>query len=68
MLSEPLTRFRLLVLQNQTLQAQLVNMDDRDEFIFRVIELGRLHDCELTESEVTEGLQAGRRAWHERWI
>jgi Nif11 domain len=68
MLSEPLTRFRLLVLQDQSLQNQLRDLDDRDEFIVRAIELGRLHDYDFTEADVNEAMQAGRRAWLERWI
>ena len=68
MSQEALNRFRLLVLQDAAWQTQLREVEERDEFIARVRELARERGLEFSDEVVAEGLQAGRRAWLERWI
>ncbi|PYT00802.1 MAG: hypothetical protein DMF63_05715 [Acidobacteria bacterium] len=53
--------FRDLVLDDKSMQKQLRRLSDRNEFIARVVELGREHGFEFTAAEVEEELRVGRR-------
>ncbi|MCX6874443.1 MAG: aspartyl/asparaginyl beta-hydroxylase domain-containing protein [Verrucomicrobia bacterium] len=60
--------FRRLVLNDTTLQAQLVCLTDRAAFIARTVELGRQRGFRFEPSDVEGAIQAARRTWMERWI
>lgn len=61
-------QFRQLVLQELLLQKELVEIDERDIFIARVVELAAEKKLEVTNADVEEALRASRRAWLEKWI
>jgi hypothetical protein len=63
-----LEKFRRLVLADAELQAQLWQTREREAFINLVVRLGAAHDCHFTPAEVQAALDAGRRAWLERWL
>lgn len=52
--------FRSMVLGDESLQAQLRDITERDEFIAKVIELGEAHGCEFTAEDVAESMRRGR--------
>lgn len=68
MSQENLERFRQLVWQDRALQEELWAATDQDEFIALVQRLGAERGCEFTTEEVFGALQAGHRAWLERWL
>jgi hypothetical protein len=55
-----------MVLGDESLQVQLRDITDRDEFIAKVIELGEGHGCDLTAEDVNEAMRRGRRTQVER--
>lgn len=63
-----LEKFRRLVLTDAELQAQLWQTRERDAFIALVVRLGAERDCQFTPQDVQAALDAGRRAWLERWL
>jgi hypothetical protein len=63
-----LEQFRLLVLEDATLQQRLRETPDRETFILLMIESGAERGFDFTAEEVREALDAGRRAWLERWV
>jgi predicted ribosomally synthesized peptide with nif11-like leader len=65
---ESLEQFRLLVLEDATLQEHLRQTTDRETFIMLIIESGAERGFDFTAEEVREALYASRRAWLERWV
>jgi hypothetical protein len=65
---ESLEQFRLLVLEDATLQQRLRETPDRETFILLMIESGAERGFEFTAEDVREVLYASRRAWLERWV
>ena len=68
MSQEQFEQFRNVVLEDLTLQRELQSFTGRDEFIARAVEAGAALGFEFTADEVTEAINAARRAWIERWI
>lgn len=61
-------RFRRLVLGDPSLQAPLLQVTDRTEFISMALRLGEQQGARFTAGDVDAAFQAARRAWLERWI
>ena len=57
--------FRDLVLSDKKLQEQLRDIDDRSQFIERVVSLSRERGIDLDPSDVDEALRIGRSDWNE---
>jgi hypothetical protein len=60
--------FRRLVLREKDLQTELRDVDDRERFTAAVVDLGRDRGFLFSPDDVEAALNAGRRAWIERWI
>ena len=60
--------FYEMVLSDEALQRQLRDIDQADEFIARVVELGEERGFSFTEDDVQEAMRTSRRAWLERSI
>lgn len=60
--------FRNRVLAEPVLQEELRDIPERAIFTERILALGQAHGYEFTADDVTNALQASRRAWIERWI
>ena len=60
-------RFRRLVLGDPSLQARLLEVEDRSEFTKLVLNLGAQLGAQFTAGDVDGAFQAARRAWLERW-
>jgi hypothetical protein len=65
---EALEQFHTIVLNDRSLQKQLGDLTDIDEFTKRVIELGLECGCEFSPAEIEDKINANRRRWIERWI
>lgn len=61
-------RFRQMVAEDRTLQDKLLEASEKAAFIRLVIGLGREQGLVLTAGDVESALNAGMRAWVERWI
>jgi hypothetical protein len=61
-------RFRQLVLDDPTLQAPLRQTADQEEFVAEVLRLGRERGFGFSRQDVSDAVNAARRAWIERWI
>jgi len=68
MSKENLIQFCHLVLSDLSLQNQLKNSSECDEFIERVIKLGAEKGLEISREDIEFQLRENRRLWHERWI
>ena len=68
MSKENLNEFCLLVLSDLTLQNQLKDLIEREDFIAQVIALGAKSGFEILLEDVELQLRENRRLWHERWI
>jgi hypothetical protein len=55
-----------MVLADESLQVQLRDIAERDEFIAKVIELGKCHRCKFTAEDVVEAMRRNRGAGVER--
>lgn len=60
--------FRRLVLQDLSLQVQLRDEPDQQNFIALAVRLGAERDCHFTADDVLKEIQTSRRAWFERWF
>ena len=65
---ENLKKFCQVVLQDLSLQNQLKNPNERDEFFARVIELAAESGFEILREDIEQQLRENKRLWHERWI
>ena len=65
---ENLLKFSRLVLENLELQSQLKPIEERDEFIDKVLELGKKTDFDFSREDIEEQIREHQREWIERWI
>jgi hypothetical protein len=68
MSAEALAGFRRTVLDDPVLQAALLAVHDRREFVELVVRLAQARGWEVVPQDVEERLRASRRSWQERWI
>ena len=68
MSKERLEKFCLLVLSDLSLQSQLKNINERDEFIRKVCELGANSGFEISREDVESQISENRRLLNQRWI
>jgi predicted ribosomally synthesized peptide with nif11-like leader len=68
MSQESLAQFCQAVFFDPTLQNQLREITDRQEFTALAQQLGRVQGYEFTFEEIEERLNQGRRDWLERWF
>ena len=61
-------RFRALVMTDPALQEQLWAVSEREAFMALAVALGKAHGCDFAAEDVGQALNAGRRAWIERWL
>jgi EAL domain-containing protein (putative c-di-GMP-specific phosphodiesterase class I) len=61
-------QFREMVLDDPRLQARLRGIADRGEFVTAVVAVANEAGCEIAVEDVEKEINAGRRAWIERWI
>jgi hypothetical protein len=67
-MNEDLEKLRQIVFQNAALLNDLQAISDREEFIDRVLEIGRTRDLKFTKEDILQAMNEQRRAWIERWI
>jgi Nif11 domain len=68
MSAEAFNQFRIRVLDDASLQEQLQDLADREQFVIRVLEIGRRLGFDLAEEDVRNAMSEGRRSWIERWL
>ena len=61
-------QFREMVLDDEHLQARMRDIMERSEFITTVVAAACEAGYEITAEDVEFQMNAGRRAWIERWI
>jgi hypothetical protein len=66
--AEELERFRLIVLADPALQAELRRWTDHDRFVSEVVRAATARGRELEASDVEDAMRTARQAWLERWI
>lgn len=67
-MNENFEKLRQLVLQDSALQKELRSISGSDEFVRRVVEIGREKGLNFGEEDVWAAINEGRRVWIERWI
>lgn len=67
-MNEDLEKLRQIVFREEVLQNDLQAISDREEFISRVLEIGKQRDLNFTEEDILQAMNEQRRAWIERWI
>lgn len=67
-MNEDLEKLRQIVFHDEILQKDLQAILDREDFIDRVLEIGRTRELNFTEEDVLQAMNEQRRAWIERWI
>ncbi|HEY0003429.1 MAG TPA: Nif11-like leader peptide family natural product precursor [Pyrinomonadaceae bacterium] len=68
MSQESLDQFRLLVLEDVSLQKQLRETPDRDSFLRLMLQLGEERGYSFTAETVEQALRDEHRAWVMRWV
>jgi hypothetical protein len=68
MMTGEIEKLREIVLNDADLQAQLQEISERDEFIARVLEIGKNFGLEIESEDISEAMRESRRVWIERWI
>lgn len=63
-----LEKLREIIFQNPALLKELYKIGDQDEFISRLVEIGRELDPVVESDEILEAMRENRRVWIERWI
>ncbi len=66
--TENFERFRLLVLNDLPLQENLRDLDEKGEFIVRVVELGAENGFVFAAEDVEEAIKENYRVWVEKCI
>lgn len=66
--AEQLAAFRVIVLGDRRLQAELLAVPERSSLVAAVLEHARDRGFDVEPHDVEEALRAARRAWHARWI
>jgi hypothetical protein len=67
-MTEDFEKMRQIVLQDLALQKELQEMFERDDFVSRLVEIGRGRGLQFEEDDVFEAMRESRRVWVERWI
>jgi hypothetical protein len=67
-MTEDFQELRRIVLQNWALQKDLQKISDREDFVIKVVEIGREKGLNVESEDVLEAMREGRRVWVERWI
>jgi len=67
-MNEDLEKLRAIIFRDEALQKDLQAISDREEFIERVLKIGRTRNLNFTEEDVLQAMNDQRRAWIERWI
>ena len=67
-MTEDIEKLREIVWGDADLQARLQEISDREEFIARVLEIGKSCGLKIGSEEVSEAMRESRRLWIERWI
>jgi predicted ribosomally synthesized peptide with nif11-like leader len=68
-MSEPsFDKFRASMLADPELWSKLNDIDDKDEFVRSAVQMAAERGFTVNESDIREAINAGRRAWIERWI
>ncbi len=57
-----------IIFDDANLQVELREITDEQEFIEKVLKLGKERDLEFTAEDLSNALQTSRRAWFERWL
>lgn len=65
---ENFENFRALVWKDAALQQKLRPVTNREAFQLLIVETGQERGFDFTREEVEAALQAGQRAWIERWV
>lgn len=68
MMTGEIEKLREIVWGNADLQARLQEVSNADEFVGRVLEIGKSFGLEIESEEVLEEMRESRRVWIERWI
>jgi hypothetical protein len=68
MMTEDIEKLREIVLGDTDLQAHLQEISNADEFVVRVLEIGKSFGLEIESEDVSEAMHESRRVWIERWI
>jgi hypothetical protein len=68
MMTGDIEKLRKIVLGDADLQARLQEISNADEFIGRVLEIGKSFGLEIESEDVSEAMRESRRVWIERWI
>jgi hypothetical protein len=63
-----LDRFRLRVLDDPELRAQLLGEDEPRRFAVRVVALAHVEGIDVDVATVLAGLDAARHRWLTRWV
>ena len=61
-------QFRLVVLADEALQAELRRFADKKEFVARTVELAAEHGFQLAAEDVEDAMREGRRSWIEQGL
>ena len=67
-MSTALADFQQQVLHEAALQAPLLAITDRAEFITVAVQLGHANGYTFTAQDVEAAMRANQQAWLERWI
>jgi hypothetical protein len=65
---EAFEQFRIAVLSDQSLQAELRDIGSKAEFIASVVETGARLGFRFDDADVKEALRAGHEEWLLRWM
>jgi len=68
MSAEAFEQFRTRVLADVSLQENLRYIEDKDEFIVRVVELGEREGYVFSQEDVQNATRENQQAWIERWM
>ena len=66
--NQDLEKFREIVFGDEALELQLREINDRDQFVRRVVQLGAERGLYFTEADVEEMMRFYQRTWFERHI
>lgn len=67
-MNEDLEKLRRAVFRDAALQKDLQMILDREEFVRRILEIGRERGLKFNAEDVLQTMNKQRRDWLERWI
>ena len=65
---EDLKKLRQAIEQDARLEKELQALDDRDDFVVRVVHLAAERNLNVDQTVIAEAMRQSRREWIERWI